>query len=135
VSFEIRPPAGRGPDDVYVFRTTEGEAGVLLAWVAGGRYPALPETPWGLVLLQLPDDAQVVTKDVDRFDALEETRVLGRRAFWIDAPHRLVVTTASGTETFSVRGNVLIWSEGGTTFRLESALGRAAAVALAESIP
>ena len=83
----------------------------------------------------MPDDPEIVTKDVDRFDALDEIRVRGGRAFWIDAPHRLVVTTSSGTETFSVRGNVLIWSEGGTTFRLESALGRAAAVALAESIP
>lgn len=135
VDVEIRLPSGRAPDEVYVFETSERRTGVLLAWTADERSPALPGTPWGLVLLQTPDDAEVVTKDVDRFDALDEIRVRGERAYWIHAPHRLVVTTASGTETFSVGGNVLIWSEGGTTFRLESGLGRAAAVALAESIP
>jgi hypothetical protein len=134
VGFEIRLPAGPPPDEVYVFRAPGRRAGVLLAWDADERWPALPDTPWGLVLLQTPDDAETIAKDVDRFEDLHDVTVGGVPGFWIDAPHGLVVTTAAGTETFSVEGNVLIWSEGGTTFRLETALGRPGALEIARSI-
>ncbi|MGZ5353286.1 MAG: hypothetical protein ACXWXQ_02465 [Actinomycetota bacterium] len=133
--FQIRLPSGPEPDAVYLVELEPAErVGVLAAWAPDGRTPALPGTPWALALLQLPDDAETVVKSVDRFEDLEEIDVRGRRAFWIDAPHQLVVVTAAGDRAFTVAGNVLIWSEGGVTFRLETALGRPGAIALAESI-
>jgi hypothetical protein len=84
--------------------------------------------------LQVVDDEEVVLKDVDRFEDLREVVVDGRPAAWIDAPHQLIVRTAAGTRGFSVPGNVLIWTDGEVTFRLESALPLRRAIALAETI-
>jgi hypothetical protein len=135
VAFDLRLPLGRAPDDVYVFTNgPQGGAGALLAWNADRRAPALPETPWGLVLLQMPDDAESVLKDIDRFEDLREVEVGGERGFWIDAPHQLTVISEDGARSFAVRGNVLIWSEHGVTFRLETSLDARAAIALAETI-
>jgi uncharacterized protein (AIM24 family) len=86
------------------------------------------------VLLQLVGDDEIVTKTVDRFEDLHDVRVNGRRAFWIDAPHELLVATESGDESFTIQGNVLIWAEGLVTFRMETSLRLRAAIALAETI-
>jgi hypothetical protein len=45
-----------------------------------------------------------------------------------------VVRTDTGARSFSVRGNVLIWTAGDVTFRLETALPLDRAIALAESV-
>ncbi len=42
--------------------------------------------------------------------------------------------TERGAETFSVTGNVLIWQVGDIAYRLETSLGRGAAIAVAESV-
>jgi hypothetical protein len=84
--------------------------------------------------LQVVDDEGVVVKDVNRFEDLREVEVDGRPAAWIDAPHQLFVHTADGTRGFSVAGNVLIWTDGEVTFRMESALPLRRAIALAETI-
>jgi hypothetical protein len=133
VGFEVALPDGPGPDEAFVVLTDAGPA-ALLAWDAGDRYGALPDTPWGLVLLQLVGDDEIVTKTVDRFEDLHDVRVNGRRAFWIDAPHELLVATESGDESFTIQGNVLIWAEGLVTFRMETSLRLRAAIALAETI-
>ena len=73
-------------------------------------------------------------KSVNRFEDLRNVRVDGRPAFWIDAPHELIVFTSDGPRTFLIDANVLIWAEGGVTFRLETTLGAPAAIALAESV-
>jgi hypothetical protein len=131
--FPIGLPSGPPPDAAYAVRTESGE-GALLVWDAGGPHPTIRGTDWGLLLLQVVDDTEVVLKDVDRFEDLREVEVDGRPAAWIDAPHQLIVRTAAGTRGFSVPGNVLIWTDGDVTFRLESALPLRRAIALAESI-
>ena len=65
---------------------------------------------------------------------MRRVRVGGRRAFWIDAPHELNVITASGPETFAIQGNVLIWTAGDVTLRLETSLPLREAIAVAETI-
>ena len=133
VGFEVALPTGPVPDEAYVVSTPDGPA-ALLAWNAGVRYPALPETPWGLALLQTTGDGENVLKTVDRFEDLREVRVGERPAFWIDAPHQLLVATEAGTEAFSVEGNVLIWTEGAVTYRMETTLRLRSAIALAETV-
>ncbi len=134
VGFPVGLPAGPGPDAASVVSTTGANDAALLAWTPSGRYPALEATPWGLVLLEVPGKDEFVLKDVNRYDDLREVRVNGARAFWIDAPHELTLLTADGPKTYSVRGNVLIWQQGAVTYRLETALGQQAAIALAESV-
>jgi hypothetical protein len=46
----------------------------------------------------------------------------------------LQIETERGSQTFSVRGNVLIWEVGGITYRLETSLDRASALEIARSI-
>jgi hypothetical protein len=131
--FPIGLPSGPPPDAAYAIRTPSG-AGALLAWDAGEHYPAIPGRAWGLLLLQVVDDEEVVLKDVDRFEDLREVEVNGRPAAWIDTPHQLIVHTADGTRAFSVPGSVLIWTDGDVTFRMESALPLRRAIAVAETI-
>lgn len=133
VGFEVRVPAGPLPDGAYVFVAAGGN-GALLAWEASDRYPSLPGTPWGLVLVELRTDEGTLVKDVGGFDDTREVRVGGRSAFWIEAPHQLHVITDEGSETFRVEGNVLIWTRGAVTYRLETSLELPEAVALAESL-
>ena len=111
-----------------------GGNGALLAWDASERYPSLPGTPWGLILVELRTDRGTLVKDVGGFDDIAEVRVNGRPSFWIDDPHELHVIARDGTETFRVDGNVLIWSRGDVTYRLETSLGLPQAIALAESV-
>jgi hypothetical protein len=131
--FELSLPPGAPPDEAYVVEFDQGQA-ALLAWDANRRYPSLPGTPWGLVLMEIESDDEVVVKDVNAFEDLLDVEVGGRPAVWIGVPHRLTVITSLGEESFAVRGNVLIWTEDGITFRLETSLPRRAAIDLAESI-
>lgn len=133
VGFEVALPPGAEPDEAFVVQTDAGP-GALLAWNADEGSAVLPGTPWRLALLQLLGDDEIVLKTVDRFDALHEIAVNGRRAFWIDASHELRVATESGDETFTIEGNVLIWAEGLVTYRMETPLRLREAVALAETI-
>jgi hypothetical protein len=134
VGFGVGLPDGPAPDQAHVVRTQQGEPAALVAWAAGDRYPSIPGTAWGLVVLQTRGPSEVTVKDVDRFEDLRRVRVHGRMAFWIDAPHQLVVITDDGPRSFAVRGNVLIWSDGAVTFRMETSLPLREAVALAESV-
>ncbi len=133
VGFAVRVPAGPLPDEAYVFVAAGGD-GALLAWDASDRYPSLPGTPWGLVLVELRTDEGTLVKDVGGFDDIQQARVDGRTAFWLEAPHQLHVLTDEGSETYRVDGNVLIWTRGDVTYRLETSLGLPEAIALAESV-
>jgi len=134
VGFAPALPAGPAPDEAYLVDSGFGDPGLLFAWRRSEAYPALPGTDHGMLLLALQGDAGFVVKTVDRFEDLHRATVAGRRAFWIPVPHVFSVSTEAGTETFSVTGNVLIWQAAdGITYRLETTLGRAESIALAES--
>jgi hypothetical protein len=57
----------------------------------------------------------------------------GAPAAWIPVPHVLELETERGFQSFSVRGNVLIWEADDVTYRMETSLDRASAIAVAES--
>src|SRR5262245_1002170 len=131
--FEPALPPGPSPDEVYVIDSDFGDPGVLYAWRPSATYPQIEGTEWGLLLIVAQGDQEFATKTVNRFDALVDVKVNGRRAAWIPAPHELSISTDEGSKTYSVTGNVLIWQVGDLTYRLETELGRAQAIALAES--
>jgi hypothetical protein len=127
-------PASPAPDEAYLVDSGFGEPGLLFAWRRSEAYPALPGTDHGMLLLALEEDAGFVVKTVDRFEDVHRASFAGRLAYWIPVPHVLSVSTQAGTQTYSVTGNVLIWqADDGITYRLETTLGRAEAIALAES--
>jgi hypothetical protein len=132
--FALALPAGAPPDRTYVYDGELGATGALLAWDAADRYPPLPGTPWGLVLMEISADREAVVKTVNAFEDTRRLTFDGARAFWIDAPHELTVITAAGDRSFAVGGNVLIWKRGDITFRMETALPLPAALARARPI-
>jgi len=131
--FEPALPSGAPPDEVYVVDSPFGDPGLIYAWRPSASYPTLPGTEWGLVLIAFQGDDETVVKTVQRFEDLHDATVNGERAWWIPVPHVLEIETDAGFETFSVRGNVLIWEVADVTYRLETSLDRASAIALAES--
>ena len=58
--------------------------------------------------------------------------------YWISgAPHELIFVDEAGQPVFDTRrivGNALLWARDGVTYRLESGLDRAAAIALAGTL-
>jgi hypothetical protein len=77
-----------------------------------------------------------VRKEVTPATTIEPVVVDGHPGFWITgAPHTFGYFDAGGNALFEptrlVTGNTLLWIERGTTYRLESALDLADALALA----
>jgi hypothetical protein len=132
--FEPSLPSGPAPDEAYVVDTLFGDPGLLMAWRPSATYPELPGTDWGLVLMAFQGDEETVVKTVQAFEDVHEASVNGASASWIPVPHVLQIETERGSQTFSVRGNVLIWEVGGITYRLETSLDRASALEIARSI-
>jgi hypothetical protein len=134
VGFRTALPAGPDPDSAYIVEGPTGGRSIAFAWLPSPTYPRVEGTPWGLVVLEMPDDVELVLKTVNRFQDIVTTVVDGHQGAWIPAPHELELRTAAGSQTFSAAGNVLIWERNRVTYRLETALGFDAAVALAGSI-
>ena len=132
--FEPTLPPGPAPDEVYVVDTDFGGRGILYAWRPSADHPRIEGSEWGLMLIAARGEAEWVTKSVGGFDALVDVRVNGEPAFWLPVPHEVSISTNHGSETFSVTGNVLIWQVGDLSYRLETSLGRAEAIALAQSM-
>jgi hypothetical protein len=128
-------PASLGqPDDVYVLHSGGvSRAPILvLAWRETGEYRNIPGTPWSVVLFIVRGELDIVTKTV-LADSISPVRVRGTDGFWIVGEHDLGLEGAFGGDVVRVRGNVLVWEpEPGLTYRLETMLPRAGAVALAE---
>jgi hypothetical protein len=135
VRFTAGLPSGPAPAGAYVVEGPTGRRSVAFAWLPSATYPQIEGTPWGLILLEIPGDDELVLKSVNSFENVVPAVVDGQRAEWIPTAHELQLTTADGSKTFSVGGNVLIWERNGVTYRLETALGFDDAIALAESIP
>jgi hypothetical protein len=68
---------------------------------------------------------------------VEFVTVAGDFALWFPEPHEVVVLEPDGTarrETARLAGHTLIWERGTVTMRLEGDLGKARAVAVAETV-
>jgi len=129
------PPSLGRPDDAYVLAPGNGLGQVLvLAWRNTAGLPPIPDTPWRAILYEVPGPADIATKYVAAA-SIRPARVDGARAFWISGPHDLTLQGAFGGGTVRVTGNVLLWQRSpDVTYRLETMLPRAAAIALAETL-
>jgi hypothetical protein len=136
--FSVALPASLGaPEAAYVVGT-EYEAGssiVALVWRPTPTLPRIEGTPWGAILIEFSGQDAGAVKDVYATPGYEHVDVNGMPGVWIDTPHTLTLFTRGGREAqFEVRGNVLVWVTSGTTFRLETALGRGATMAIARDL-
>ena len=140
VGFEPRLPAAGGLGEPAAAFVAEGR--LSLVWTARADLPAVqPGSAVGLVLTEFRGDVdpgwyeKVLT---DSGNTVEPVSVAGHDGYWITGdPHTLVYRAADGTsrgETRRMVGDVLIWSDGELTYRLETSLGRDAAITMAQSI-
>jgi hypothetical protein len=137
--FDVRLPADLGdPEAVFVGRPT---GAVTAVWAPSDDLPEVGDSGVGLLLTQFPatTDEALVEKELGRGTSIEAVTVAGQDGFWITgAPHTVTYVGPDGGEPerdpIRLAGNTLVWVEDGVTHRLESALDRDAAIALAESL-
>ena len=136
VSFPVVLPAALGPPaEVHVAESGFSSRIVVLVWEANASHPRIEGTPWSTILMELPGSQEpLASKEILVETTLLAVQVGSHDAFWISGPHQLYLLTPEGEQRFTVTGNVLLWEQDGTTLRLETALPKAEAVALAESI-
>ena len=104
-----------------------------LVWPASDRLPAIGDTGAGLILTAFPtSEAPEIRKRVDNRGAIASQSVAGRPGAWVSGAHEMAFTTPDGDPAGTrIAGNTLVWTDGHTTYRLESSLSRSAAVDLA----
>ncbi len=136
VRFPIMTPSELGPPtQVHLARSGFGTQVAVLAWEPDGSHPAIPGTDLGTILMELPAAKDVLAyKEIATSTTLQAVQVGSHDGFWISGPHDLSFVTPNGERRFSVQGNVVLWQQGDTTFRLETTLDKAAALSLAESV-
>ncbi len=139
--FDAALPAALGPPDRTWVDEVEIDFGgptaprIVSGWDPEPGLPAIEATDLGAVLMQFEGEWEVAAKqlhaETNRFG---EAIVDGRSAFWTTGEHELRLITSDGAVRVLVTGNVLIWQDGGFTFRLETALGRGRAIRIAETV-
>jgi hypothetical protein len=120
------------PDQAFVSGSR-----LTLVWTTTDALPPLESPEVGLLLTQFRGavDPGWYEKVVsEQRNTVDPVRVGDDAGFWITGdPHSLVYRNEDGTFVEESRrpvGDVLIWTDGTLTFRLESALGREATIAL-----
>jgi hypothetical protein len=131
-------PAGIGPAD-EVYRSTDGRR-VSQVWAAGDALPATGDSGIGLLVMALSGEIEpeMMDKLVTEFDVtVEPLTVRGNPGYWISGERHLLRYrdgTGGAAERSRLVGDTLVWSEGGAVYRIESALGRDATLAIAASM-
>lgn len=131
-------PALGPPDAVYVDPAKANQ--VSMVWAARPDLPAMHEPGIGVVFMTFAGttDGGLFEKIVHEGTTVERLRVGDHPGYWLEgAPHFFFYRTADGRIVDDARrwvGDALIWSDGTTTYRLESSLGRDAALRIAASL-
>jgi hypothetical protein len=121
----LPPVHGKGPQRVYVLGDSVGT--VVLR---SHGHPVL------LSEFSSPGEMGLKKLTIDQTD-VQWVRVHGRPAIWISGTHTLTYFDRElgfREQTIRIRGNVLIWTRGRLTLRLEGPLSRSQAIALAQSV-
>ena len=113
---------------------------VTLAWRAEPGQPTIPASDLALSLMAVPGgtDDSLLKKVVARSTSIESVTVGDERGWWISgAPHEIFVARPDGDVdmvTSALAGDTLVFARDGTLYRLESALGRDATIAIAKGL-
>jgi hypothetical protein len=137
--FPVRVPADPAvgePAAAYV--SDRGE--VSLVWAPGEALPATVDPGIGLLLMEFRGTVEPagINKIIGSGVRVETVRVGGARGYWIAGdPHFYFYETPEGEMVEDSRrwvGDALIWADDGVTYRLETSLGRNAAIRIAETL-
>jgi hypothetical protein len=140
VNFAVRLPALEqlGPPQVYYADDPAGGR-VSLLYPAGDRLPAMEGTPVGLFVTQFRGDTddELLAKIVHEGADVTSVEIAGIPGWWIEGAHEVLVIARTGdvvAERLRFSDNALLWTRDGVTLRLESALSRQQAIAIAASL-
>ena len=125
VDFPLLVPEALGePDEVYVHRNVDLPAATLV-WRQGAGAPlSLTEIGVGQFAMKLVAEENV-----------KSLRVNGRPAMWLAGPHTLQLLGNWQGDGLLITSNVLIWTAGDVTYRLEGDLTEEEMVTIVESLP
>ena len=85
--------------------------------------------------MELPGDQALAVKALGSGNGLETVEVGGNTGYWITGRHTLTVSTPGrGQRGLRVTDNVLVWTVGDVSIRLESSLTKARALELARTV-
>jgi hypothetical protein len=127
------------PDAVYVGIPPVGGQ-VALVWLGRPALPPVAQTGVGLLLTEFTGrlDPTFLKKIPGEGTRLKGVTVDGNQGYWFEGdPHEFAYQDANGqftTATTRLAGNVLIWEQGGVTFRLEGARTEDEALRIAASV-
>ena len=128
-----------GPPEAAYVDDAKGDQ-VTLVWASRPGLPDTLEPGVGLLLSSFRGavDSGTITKIVSSGATASLVMVDGERGWWVTGdPHFFFYEGPNGVIADERRwvGDVLLWSDGATTHRLETALGKARAIELAEAMP
>ena len=107
---------------------------------AGANPPVVVGKPVAIIVMEFPGtlDEGYLKKVVEPGTTIQAQTVNGHQGFWIaGAPHDLIYVGPDGRgadDAIRIVGNVLAWTDGELTFRIEGARDLAAALRIAESV-
>lgn len=139
-SFDVAHPRALGPPGIVLFRSSPPGGMVTLIYAPTSELRATSVEGVGLLLTEFEGqlDESVFRKMVGSGTSVEQVEVNGRRGFWIEGmPHLLTFRDSRGDllqERARLAENVLLWTDGGVTYRLEGRLTSESAIRIAESI-
>jgi hypothetical protein len=131
-------PAIGPPDAVYVDPNRGNQ--VAYVWAASDALPESNEPGIGLILMQFDGhtEDEYHQKLIGQGVHIEPVTVDGHDGLWLSGTaHFFFYVRENGAVIDDDRrwvGDALLWNDGTTTYRIESALGRDATIALAESM-
>jgi hypothetical protein len=136
VGFEPRLPAAVGPPDASWVNGRR----LSLVWESREDLPPIAAPGAGLLVTEFEGRVgdEYIQKTIHGGTSVERVDVAGHAGFWLSgAPHVLFYVDNDGRfveEGRRIVADTLLWEVDAVTFRIESALGRAATIALAEGL-
>ena len=124
------------PDATYVSDRDE----VALVWAPTDDLPPTVESDIGLLIMQFRGSVtpEPIGKMISSGTVVEPVQLGDGTAYWISGdPHVFFYFTPDGRHVEEGRrwvGDALIWQDGEMTYRIETSLGKDAAVRIAESL-
>ena len=134
-------PTALGPPAAVTFGPPPPGGELALVWPPSASLPptAVPGVGALLSVFRAEVDEAFVQKTLTPGTTYERVLVKGGPAIWLaGSPHLFLYLGPDGTvqqQTLRLAGNTLIWTDGPFTYRLESALDRDQAIAVAETVP
>ena len=124
------------PDAAYVSSRDE----VALVWAPSDELPPTVESDIGLLIMQFRGSVspEPIGKIISSGTVVEPVRIGEGSGYWITGnPHVYFYMSPEGEHIEEGRrwvGDALIWQRGDQTYRIETSLGRDAAIRIAESL-